>query len=227
MKTLTVILLGLSMLACGNLGPIDLDHPANRVSQGTPVAASSDAAPPAITAPTACDVNATSGLVPTTDALPVLHQIHEATFSRPYSCGANGYESSALFLSQRVHAQNAPDLLYNCGVADYLEASTAGDDFSLISDLGPVPLESVDAAKAFNYKRVVGYDNTFREDVDVVRGHTYAVLVAKADHRALFVLNVVAHTPGCAMTIRYAVKQYSFLQTEQESYGFDWSATNK
>ena len=203
MKTLTAILLGLTMLACGDLR---LDHPASQAN------------PPTTTpSPSACDVNATAGLVPATDALPVLHEIREATFSRPYSCGANGYESSALFLSQRVHAQNAPDLLYNCGSADYIEASTAGDDFSLISDLGPVPLESVDAAKAFNYQRVVGYDNTFREDIDVVLGHTYAVLIAKSDHRALFVLNVVAHTPGCAMTIRYAVKQYSFLQTELES----------
>jgi hypothetical protein len=225
MKKLTAMLMGLSMMACGNLG-VDLDHPASRVNQGVPVTASGETQPVATT-PAVCNAAAPSGLVPTTDAMPALHQIRQAYFSRPYSLGADGYESSALFLSQQRHARNSPDLLYDCGVTDRIYATTAGDDFALVADLGAVPLEAVDAAKAFNYQRVVGFDNVFRENADVVEGHTYAVLIAKADLRALFVLNVVQHTPGCGMNIRYAVKQYSFLEVEQESDGFDWSATNQ
>lgn len=161
--------------------------------------------------------------------MPVLHEIREATFARPNSCRSPGYPESALFLSEGVQEMNAPDLLYDgaCGSTNYLKASTAGDDFSLIADLGAVSLESVTASKAFNFDEVVGRDNVFRATADVVEGHTYAVLIAKADHRALFVLHVVRHAPDCGMTIRYAVLSYSMLRVVEDSPGFSWDGESR
>src|SRR4051812_28344367 len=82
--------------------------------------------------------------------LPELHRIFTATLSPSYSCRSKedfkkGYESTALFLVPIANAQNSPDLLFNgaCGSRDYFGASTAGDDMSLIADLGTLSLEQV------------------------------------------------------------------------------------
>lgn len=158
--------------------------------------------------------------------LPALHKIESYTFNNTYSCGGN-YETSALFLSETSKQRNSPDLLFNgaCGTVPYIEASTAGDDFSLISDLGNIPLEGVSASKAFNTARVAGLDNTFKKTMPVQPGHTYAVLIAKRVVRALYVLRVDQITEG-QMKIRYAIKSYAIQTTKAEGPGFDWERGN-
>ncbi len=168
------------------------------------------------------DVNGTGG------KLPDLHKIRTHVFTAPYSCGGD-YELSALFLSSHSKDSNAPDLLYNgaCGSRNYIHATTAGDDFALIADLGEVSLESVSAEKAFNYERTVRQDNLFKEEVEVQKGHTYAVLISKSDIRALYVLKVESLVKGGPMAIKYAVKSYSIQKSIVESPGFDWGRLNE
>jgi hypothetical protein len=163
--------------------------------------------------------------------LPPLNVVQRATFSHPYSCagsGQLGYDGSALFLSSYSRQRNAPELLYNgaCGSIDYIEATTAGDDFGLIADLGPVPIQDVTSAMAFNYRRVVGSDNTFTQETPVLVGHTYTVLISKSDIRALFVLHVDEQFADGPMTISYAVKSYSVQASTASSPGFSWTETN-
>src|SRR5437870_5184797 len=81
--------------------------------------------------------------------LPELHKIKTATLSPSYSCRSKqdsrrGYEKTALFLSTYADDRNGPELLFNgaCGSQDYFQGSTAGDDMSLIADLGTIPLEN-------------------------------------------------------------------------------------
>ncbi|MGZ3768580.1 MAG: hypothetical protein ACXVCP_02450 [Bdellovibrio sp.] len=159
--------------------------------------------------------------------MPTLHKIETYTFQASYSCNGS-YEKSALFMSDFSKQRNSPDLLFDgtCGSQLYIEATTAGDDYSVISDLGNVPLESVSASKSFNYDRTVGHDNTFKETMPVVAGHTYAVLISKSDIRALYVLKVDTITNG-QMKIRYAVKSYSIQASQVEVPGFNWDQGNQ
>jgi hypothetical protein len=85
--------------------------------------------------------------------LPELHKVKTVTLSPSYSCRSKqdfrkGYGATALFLSGYSDDRNAPDLLLNggCGAEDYFQGSTAGDDMSLIADLGGIPLESLTTA---------------------------------------------------------------------------------
>src|SRR4051812_44234719 len=72
--------------------------------------------------------------------LPELHTIKTVTLTPSYSCRTpeefqKGYANTALFLSAYGKQRNSPDLLFNgaCKSDDAFQASTAGDDFSLIS----------------------------------------------------------------------------------------------
>jgi hypothetical protein len=121
-----------------------------------------------------------------------------------------------------------PDLLYYgaCGGDIHFLVMLAGDDFGMLSDLGDVPLESVTASKAFNYENVSGKDNQFTSSITVVKGHTYAALLAKREIRALFVFRVENYEPSGPATINYAVKQYGIIQSTQEDPGFSWDEPN-
>lgn len=160
--------------------------------------------------------------------LPELHKIEVYTFQAPYSCKGD-FSKSALFLSSYSKKRNSPDLLFNgaCNSPLYIEATTAGDDFSLISDLGDVSLELVTASKSFNYFQTVGKDNTFKANMPVVEGHTYSVLVSKSEIRALYVLKIDKLLPNGTMVIRYAVKSYSIQNTVNTSPNFDWEKGNQ
>lgn len=162
-------------------------------------------------------------------SLPRLHVIQSVTFSKPYSCNSMSYESSALFLSEFARNRNMPDLLYNgaCRSEPSMSATTAGDDFTLISDLGKVPLEKVTAHKALNWTNIVGQDNKFQQTIKPVVGHTYAVLISKQEIRALYVLTVDSIEQDGPMTIRYAVKSYSVQNTKAASRGFEWEKGSK
>ena len=170
--------------------------------------------------------------------LPQLNQITSATLSPSYSCRSadqfsHGYEGTALFVSTYSKSRNSPDLLFNgaCKAEDNFEASTAGDDFSLIADLGvDVQFEQLSAHKAFNVKGVASSENysKFSEEVKVVEGHTYAVLLNNSDKRGLLLFKVDQYVPNEKVVLRYAVKSYQVTPAGQvRSEGFDWSATNR
>ncbi len=166
--------------------------------------------------------------------LPSLHVIKSAVLSPAYSCRSaedfkRGYEGTALFLSDFSRRRNGPDLLFNgaCDAEDYFEASTAGDDMSLIADLGTeVSLEDVSASRAFNLQRVHSFPaySKFARTVKVELDHTYAVLLNNRYKRGLFVFAVTEYTPNKSVGLKYAVKSYAVVAGSQieSSAGFDW-----
>lgn len=169
--------------------------------------------------------------------LPQLNQIKEATLSPSYSCRpaeefSKGYEGTALFLSDYSKQHNSPDLLYNgaCGSDDYFESATAGDDMSLIADLGAgAPLEELTASRAFNLRKVHNFPDysKFARVVKVEAGHTYAVLLSEIDRRGLFVFTVAEHVPNKKVSLKYAVKSYQVAAGRPvASPGFDWTAAS-
>ncbi len=169
--------------------------------------------------------------------LPELHMIKTITLGPSYSCRSSedfqkGYAKTALFLSMYSKQRNHPDLLFNgaCKSDDDFQASTAGDDFSLIADLGAqVSLEEVSASRAFNLKRVHSYEDysKFAQTVKVAVNHTYAVLLNESDSRGLFIFEVIEYVPNEKVVLRYAVKSYQIMERGQiRSEGFDWQKTN-
>lgn len=168
--------------------------------------------------------------------LPELHAIKTVALSPSYSCrpsdeSQRGYQNTALFLSAYSKQRNSPDLLFNgaCRSEDYFEASTAGDDMSLIADLGAdVSLEDISASRAFNLKRVDSFAaySKFVESAKVELNHTYAVLLNQSDKRGLFIFTVVSYVPNEKVELRYAVKSYQIMPGNQiVSPGFDWEKT--
>jgi hypothetical protein len=165
--------------------------------------------------------------------LPILHQIKTVTLSPSYSCRspeefAKGYGQTALFLSDFARQRNGPDLLFNgaCGAEDVFEAATAGDDMSLVADLGTgISLDELSASQAFNVRRVAAYPaySKFARVARIEQGHTYAVLLNASGKRGLFMLSVTEHVPGTKVTLRYAVKSYEVMPGGQiSSQGFHW-----
>jgi hypothetical protein len=78
--------------------------------------------------------------------LPELNVVRTAVLSPNYGCRSDaafreGYAQTALFLSEYSRKRNAPDLLFNgaCRSEDYFQAAAAGDDMSLVADLGIIP----------------------------------------------------------------------------------------
>src|SRR4051812_12591270 len=149
-------------------------------------------------APTAVSVSANAD-----NHLPTLHKIQAITLSPSYSCRSvkennGGYLNSALFISRYSQQRNAPDLLFNgaCRSQDYFQGSTAGDDMSLIADLGEMRLEDVSASKAFNTRRVVGFNAQFAENMPVLEKHAYALLINKSEFRGLVVFRVEEYVPN-------------------------------
>lgn len=183
-----------------------------------------------------------SGQAPAKDApadkygLPALHVIRHAILGPTYSCRtvsefSQGYQQTALFLSEYSRQRNSPDLLFNgaCGSENYFQASTAGDDMALVADLGPnVPLTAVTAQRAFSYKTPSGLqgETQFAMSATVISGHTYVVLINKADVRGLVVFNVVSFEPDKSVEINYAVKSYSVQQSAATAVGFDPAREN-
>lgn len=168
--------------------------------------------------------------------LPELHKIKTTTLSPSYSCQSSqdfkgGYAKTALFLSEYSEKRDFPDLLFNgaCGSRDYFIGSTAGDDMSLIADLGTEPLEDVTTSRVFNLKRIHSFDlySKFADSIPVEANHTYALLIDKQDVRGLVVFTVTGYEPNKRVDLRYAVKEYQLLQVASQSQGFDWEAKNQ
>ena len=170
--------------------------------------------------------------------MPELHTIKTLTLSPSYGCREKtefqkGYANTAVFLSGYSKQRNSPDLLFNgaCKSEDYFTASTAGDDMSLIADLGAeVSLEEVSASRAFNLKRLASFAeySKFVRDTKVELNHVYAVLLNESDKRGLFLFKVVEHVLNQKVTLKYAVKSYQITPNGQiRSEGFDWEKANK
>lgn len=160
--------------------------------------------------------------------MPKLHEIQSKVFAKPYSCGGD-YKKSALFLSSYSKDRNAPDLLFNgaCRAELYVDALTGGDDISLISDLGDVPLEEVSKMKAINWTRIVGGDNNFRKSQAVKENHTYVVILSKREIRAVFAFRVFGLYSNGSMGIHYAVKSYEIQETANASKNSNWEQGNQ
>jgi hypothetical protein len=169
--------------------------------------------------------------------LPALNVIKDIALSPSYSCRSNGefkegYAGTALFLSDYAKRMNSPDLLFNgaCNSPDYFEASTAGDDMSLIADLGlNVSLEDLSAHRIFNLQNVHSFPaySKFARAVKVELDHTYAVLLNESDKRGLFVFTVVEYVPNQKASLRYAVELYQVtIASPSASPGFEWEKKN-
>jgi hypothetical protein len=151
-----------------------------------------------------------------------------------YSCDPSGesrpgYGNTALFLSGYSRQRNNPELLFNgaCGVENYFDVNTAGDDMSLIADLGAdVPVETLTAQQVFNLKGAFSFADytAFAWVAKIVQGHTYAVAINHDDRRGLFVFSVVRFVPDLRVDLRFAVKDYQIQLTSNRSPGFDWSS---
>lgn len=168
--------------------------------------------------------------------LPELNVVKTAVLSPNYGCRSKtafsqGYGTTALFLSKYSQRRNSPDLLFNgaCKSEDDFEGSTAGDDMSLIADLGVVPVEDVSSSRAFNFKRLNSFDlySKFAQQARVQPHHTYALLINKREIRGLVVFTVDDYQPNKKVAVSYAVKEYQVLDLKSESKGFDWDAENR
>jgi hypothetical protein len=165
--------------------------------------------------------------------LPALNVVQNATLSPSYSCRsaadfARGYETTALFLSEFSKDRNAPELLLNgaCGSQDYFDVNTAGDEMSLIADLGTTPLAAVTTHNAFNLQNVAAFGDymQFSEEAKVVQGHTYAAVINSGDVHGLFVFTVVKFVPDLEVDLQFEVKDYQVnLGQVARSPGFDWN----
>ena len=157
--------------------------------------------------------------------LPELNTVLPFHFSKPYSCSMS-YNTSALFLSSASLERASPELLYNgpCDEPSYFQASTAGDDFSLIADVGELDIVNATSSRAFSWPNVVGKDNTFKNQAAVVVNHLYAVLLTKSEFRALFWVKVSAdfkpNRPHGGLDITYAVRSYSVTKEVEASPGY-------
>jgi hypothetical protein len=166
------------------------------------------------------------------NGLPILHTIKQQTLSPPYSCRPTaefqeGYQQTALFLSEHSKEKNSPDLLFNgaCRSEDHFDVSTGGDDMSLIADLGTsIDLSEVTAHSAFNLQNIAtpAAYSKFTKSANVALNHSYAVLVNKSDVRGLFIFTVVGYEKNKKVELEYAVKNYQILNRLEKSEGFDW-----
>lgn len=173
---------------------------------------------------------------PEEQKLPELNKIKTATLSPSYSCRSRqeftqGYAKTALFVSGFSELRNSPDLLFNgaCGSEDYFEGPGAGDDMSLIADLGTEPLEEITAPRAFNLKRIHSFNlfSKFSQVSKVETNHTYALLIDSTGVRGLVLFTVTAYKPNTRVELRYAVKKYQILHVEARSEGFNWDTKNE
>jgi hypothetical protein len=162
---------------------------------------------------------------------PVLNTIQSAILGPSYSCGGNpaqGYGTTALFLSEYSRKENSPELLFNgaCGSPDYFDVNTNGDAMSLIADLGSAPLVAVTSQRTFNLQGVNSFaDYTqFALIAPIVQGHTYAVVINHSDVRGLFLFTVVKLVSDQEVDLQFELKDYQInLGPLVRSPGFDWS----
>lgn len=168
--------------------------------------------------------------------LPELNIISTAVLSPSFGCGSDanfrkGYGETALFLSEYSRETNSPDLLFEgaCKSEDYFAGPRAGDDMSLVADLGDVALDQINSSRAFNVERVHSFDlySKFTQVARVQFHHTYAVLINTRELRGLLVFRVEDYQPNSKVSLTYAVRDYQLLQVKAQAKGFDWEVENR
>ena len=154
----------------------------------------------------------------TSETLPQIGVRRTVVLAPSYSCRPTiefrqGFQRTALFLSDEMKRRNSPDLLLNgaCGSENYFQPSTHGGNYSLVADLG------ADTATSW-LRRLTRLDPRkdqaalakmgFGEQAAVVPGHTYAILLDKHGVRGLFVVTVTKHVQDTSVALTYEVLDY-------------------
>jgi hypothetical protein len=166
----------------------------------------------------------------TDDGLPQLHKIRTVSLVPRFGCPDRREVRPApgLYVSSYSEESKRPELVFEgfCKSADYFSGATAGDDMSLVADLGDIRLEDVSAHLAFNPKNMVSHDAYFSQHVPVADGHTYALVINKSEYRGLVVFHVDDYQPNKSVKLRYAVKEYQLMVARKSAEGFNWTGKN-
>jgi hypothetical protein len=145
--------------------------------------------------------------------LPPLRTVQTAVIGPSYSCGGT-YSTAALYVTEENRRLELPDLLFNgaCGSENNFDLNLAGDEMSLIADLGTTPLAVLDAANVFNLRGVDTFaDYTkFAWTAKIVEGHTYAVVLNSGVTRGVFVFTVTRFVPDKQVALQYEVLSYAY-----------------
>ena len=161
--------------------------------------------------------------------LPVLYQLHEHTFAKPWGCGT--YPEAALFMSSYSQQANEPELLYSscagCGATcpQSLTTNTVVWDFGAVVQLPEgtnlTSLTASDVVIADWYNPNMKWHTS--GNTPVVQGATYAAIVSKTEFRSLFAFQVTNTTLNGPMTITYGVFLYQVVQSYLKSPGANWT----
>jgi hypothetical protein len=145
--------------------------------------------------------------------LPPLRIVQSAVIGPSYSCGGN-YSNAALYVTEENRRLEFPDLMFNgaCGSDNYFALNLAGDEMSLIADLGTTPLAGLNEANVFNLRGVNTYaDYTqFSWIAKVIEGHTYAVALNSGVTRGVFAFTVTRLVPDKQVALQYEVFSYEY-----------------
>ena len=82
------------------------------------------------------------------------------------------------------------------------------------------------SSQAFNAQNIFGKDNRFTDQADVKVNHTYSVMIARDDLRALFALRVTQLDGVNGIHFDLAVLQYGITKGIATIPGFNWTETN-
>lgn len=157
--------------------------------------------------------------------LPQLNTIKLAMLEGSYSC--DNTKSFGLGLSSLSRESQDFELALNyaCGSKMEFESGFRGPSFSLIADMGKIPLESVNHYLALSPKWQVGESHNFRWSAYVVEGHSYSVIFNTEFVTGMMVFTV-DKVQGDRVYIRYAVRRYQIHTLLAESPDFDYEAPN-
>ncbi len=154
-------------------------------------------------------------------SLPELYKIKQVQFAGPYGC-VQGYNGSALFLSDEDRRLNNPILLYY-GICPPQQATficaMSGNSLANIADLGTKTLSSFTANDAI-------YATNFQDEAPVVSGHTYFAIIARDDLRAMLAFSVDNLNADGSVDLSYALMMYEQHQIVAASPGWSWNAHN-
>ena len=158
--------------------------------------------------------------------LPTLLQLTNHTFSTTYDCQGS-YETSALFLSESSQAINGPELVIRgtCGELPTISTATAGNDLGFATDIGAVPLNTLNCQDAFLLATLYT-ENSSRNSVRLIEGHTYLVANSFSNERTYwgFTANSVSQSPtgGAQASITYTIYLFEIYQGTA-SPNFSWA----
>ena len=168
--------------------------------------------------------------------LPELHKIKTFIIDHSLNCTPedNGIGFQITPTSKFTHYSNAFIACSSIDGSKLLEIypSPYGDNFGLVADLGDTPIESVTAAKAFYLENRAGKENIFRRASEIKENHTYAIIEATGEYRALWIMRVLRLPNVNAgdkhpIIIQFVVKSFYLFQNIDQALDFDWNRENK